>query len=123
MLVCAAILSHTTRISIRPMHAFVAKRTYWKRPIVSLISPDEYSYSFLLWPKMITATSTEQRTDSSCAFLKRPPLRLRNVLRGRRVSFKSAYKSYNYHRASTYTDRFLSSLIALISILRRPMLV
>lgn len=29
---------------------------------------------------MITATSTEQRTDSSCAFLNRPPLRLRKVL-------------------------------------------
>lgn len=29
---------------------------------------------------MMTATSTEQRTESSCAFLNRPPLRLRNVL-------------------------------------------
>lgn len=29
---------------------------------------------------MMTATSTEQRTESSCAFLKRPPLRFRNVL-------------------------------------------
>ena len=48
--------------------------------MVSFISPDEYSYSFLLWPKIITATSTEHRTESSCAFLNRPPLRLRNVL-------------------------------------------
>lgn len=28
----------------------------------------------------MTATSTEQRTESSCAFLNNPPLRLRNVL-------------------------------------------
>ena len=28
---------------------------------------------------MITATSTEQRTESSCAFLNRPPLRFRKV--------------------------------------------
>ena len=48
--------------------------------MVSLISPEEKSYSFLLWPKMMTATSTEQRTESSCAFLNRPPLRFRNVL-------------------------------------------
>jgi hypothetical protein len=44
------------------------------------MSPDENSYSFLLCPKMMTATSTEQRTDSSCAFLKRPPLRFKKVL-------------------------------------------
>jgi hypothetical protein len=40
----------------------------------------EYSYSFLLVPKIMTATSTEQRTESSCAFLNKPPLRLRKVL-------------------------------------------
>ena len=28
---------------------------------------------------MMTATSTEQRTESSCAFLNKPPLRLRKV--------------------------------------------
>ena len=54
-------------------------RTYWKRPMMSLISPDEYSYSFLLCPKMMTATSTEHNTESSCAFLNSPPLRLRKV--------------------------------------------
>lgn len=43
--------------------------------------PEENSYRRLLLPKMMTATSTEQRTDSSWAFLKRPPLRLRKVLR------------------------------------------
>ena len=43
------------------------------------MSPEEYSYSFLLWPKMMTATSTEHSTDSSCAFLNKPPLRLRKV--------------------------------------------
>ena len=49
-----------------------------------MMSPDEYSYSFLLWPKMMTATSTEHSTESSCAFLNKPPLRLRKVtdLRG-----------------------------------------
>lgn len=47
--------------------------------MISWISDDEYSYSFLLCPKMMTATSTEQRTDNSCAFLNSPPLRLRNV--------------------------------------------
>lgn len=62
------------------------------------MSAEENSYSFLLWPKMITVTSTEQRTESSWAFLKRPPLRLRKV-----------------------TERLRSSLMALISILRRPM--
>jgi hypothetical protein len=44
------------------------------------MSPDENSYSFLLWPKMMTATSTEHSTESSCAFLNRPPLRFRKVL-------------------------------------------
>ena len=48
--------------------------------MVSLMSPEENSYSFLLWPKMMTATSTEQRTESSYAFLKSPPLRFRKVL-------------------------------------------
>jgi hypothetical protein len=55
--------------------------------MVSLISPEENSYSFLLWPKMMTATSTEQRTESSCAFLNRPPLRLRKVLVHGVISF------------------------------------
>lgn len=32
----------------------------------------------------MTATSTEQSTDNSCAFLKRPPLRFRNVLQTRK---------------------------------------
>jgi hypothetical protein len=56
------------------------KPTYWYLVRISPISLLEYSYSFLLLPKMITATSTEHRTDSSCAFLNRPPLRLRKVL-------------------------------------------
>lgn len=67
--------------------------------ISSRMSPDEYSYNFLFVPKIKTATSTEQRTESSCAFLKRPPLRFRKV-----------------------TERFLSSFIALISIFLRPIL-
>lgn len=66
--------------------------------MVSLMSPEENSYSFLLWPKMMTATSTEHSTESSCAFLNRPPLRFRNV-----------------------TERLRSSLMALISIFLRPM--
>lgn len=44
-----------------------------------MISDELYSYSFLLCPKITTATSTEQSTDNSCAFLNSPPLRLRNV--------------------------------------------
>lgn len=59
--------------------------------------PDEKSYSFLLCPKIMTATSTEQSTLNSCAFLKRPPLRLRKV-----------------------TERLRSSLIGRISIFLRP---
>lgn len=47
----------------------------------------------------MTATSTEQRTASSCAFLNRPPFRFRNV-----------------------TERLRSSLMALISIFLRPIL-
>lgn len=47
---------------------------------------------------MMTATSTEQSTDNSCAFLNRPPLRFKKV-----------------------TERFRSSLMALISIFLRPM--
>ncbi len=46
------------------------------------MSIDENSCSFLLVPapKMMTATSTEQSTESSWAFLKRPPFRFRKVL-------------------------------------------
>lgn len=113
------------------------------------MSPEEYSYSFLLWPKIITATSTEQRTESSWAFLNRPPLRLRKVLRWR---FSTLFYqeqttlavagtireiaggvelareaglvgiAHNEMGPLTYTDRFLSSLIALISIFRLPIL-
>ena len=54
--------------------------------MISSMFDDEYSYSFLLWPKMMTATSTEQSTESSCAFLNRPPLRLRKVTDLREVS-------------------------------------
>lgn len=52
------------------------------------MSDDEYSYSFLLCPKMMTATSTEQRTESSCAFLNKPPLRLRKVTDLQRCQYK-----------------------------------
>lgn len=61
------------------------------------MSFEEYSYSFLLLPKMKTATSTEHRTESSCAFLKRPPFLLRKV-----------------------TERLRSSAMALISIFLLP---
>ncbi len=89
------------------------------------ISDDEYSYSFLLLPKMKTATSTEQSTESSCAFLNRPPLRFRKVLWvGNRLSVFSAFLCARCRDGSesTYTERFLSSLIALISIFLRPIL-
>ena len=101
--------------------------------MVSLISVEEYSYSFLLWPNIMTATSTEQRTDSSWAFLKRPPFRFRKVLRITYVSHFPLYCWWRVHGrgylsshvgrlTEAYTERFLSSLIAFISILRRPIL-
>jgi hypothetical protein len=85
------------------------------------MSPDEYSYSFLLWPKMMTATSTEHSTESSCAFLNKPPLRLRKVtdLKGR-VSVRHALLDA-LDRGNGRIYLFRSSLIGLISILRRPM--
>jgi hypothetical protein len=82
---------------------------------ISPISLLEYSYSFLLLPKMMTATSTEHRTESSCAFLNKPPLRLRNVLRAEVSSDPQPT------RKKPYTERFRSSLMALISIFLRPM--
>ena len=68
---CSSFIPFTPQLT--PPH------TYWNLPTISLMSDDEYSYNFLLWPKMTTATSTEQRTESSCAFLNKPPLRLRKV--------------------------------------------
>jgi hypothetical protein len=62
------------------------KRTYWYLVMSCPMSFEEYSYSFLLLPKMKTATSTEHRTESSCAFLKRPPFLLRKVLRNTGIS-------------------------------------
>jgi hypothetical protein len=85
------------------------------------MSPDENSYSFLLWPKMMTATSTEQSTDSSCAFLNRPPLRFRKVLPRVSVGRARAARGAAEHGRRAYTERLRSSLMALISILRRPM--
>ena len=84
--------------------------------MISPISDEEYSYSFLFWPNMITATSTLQSTLSSCAFLNRPPLRFRNVLS------HCQHDAIEQARTKTYTDLFLSSLMRLISILRRPMM-
>jgi hypothetical protein len=81
------------------------------------MSPEEYSYSFLLWPKMITATSTEHSTESSCAFLNKPPLRLRKVTDLRRECQFACTRMAD--DGSTHLLR--SSLMGLISILRRPM--
>jgi len=69
--------------------------------MISLMSDEEYSYSFLLCPKMMTATSTEQRTESSCAFLNRPPLRLRKVteLRWESVGVRGWMKAWWAYRA------------------------
>lgn len=92
------------------------------------MSEDEYSYSFLLAPKMMTATSTEQSTDSSWAFLKRPPFRFRKVLvtRDRDGTVSSGWRRGQGRRCeggrAAYTERFLSSLMALISIFLRPIL-
>jgi hypothetical protein len=108
-------------ISYHSVQGAASSLTYWYRPIVSLISPEENSYSFLLWPKMMTATSTEQRTDNSCAFLKRPPLRLRKVLDYVLVSFMSMFLFVGRRGDEiAYTERFRSSFIALISIFLRP---
>ncbi len=79
------------------------------------MSPEENSYSFLLWPKMITATSTEQRTDSSCAFLNRPPLRLRKVLVDVAISLMCMGQrlgSYIHGTISIILDRFDLNLSA-----------
>jgi len=62
------------------------------------MSPEEYSKSFLFCPKMTTATSTEHNTDNSCAFLNKPPLRLRKVLE-EAVSFVSLTRPVHLHRA------------------------
>ena len=81
------------------------------------ISLDEYSKSFLLLPKIMTATSTEQSTESSWAFLKRPPLRFKKVL-----WTAGGQPGVGQRRGlGAYTERFRSSLMALISIFRRPM--
>jgi len=76
VLICTSILGQLVSISKRTER----EHTYWYLVKISPISVLEYSYSFLLLPNIITATSTEQRTESSCAFLNKPPLRLRNVL-------------------------------------------
>jgi hypothetical protein len=57
---------------------------------------------------MMTATSTEQRTDSSCAFLNRPPLRLRKVLVYVLVSFGFLgwYGGSIHRTVSIILDRF-----------------
>lgn len=56
--------------------------------IISRISVEEYSYNFLLLPNIKTATSTEHSTESSCAFLNKPPFLLRKVLYATRLSAK-----------------------------------
>ena len=64
---------------------------------------------------MITATSTEQRTDSSCAFLNRPPLRLRKVLVNVAISFMFMgwrLGSYIHGTISIILDRFDLNLSA-----------
>ncbi len=87
------------------------------------MSIDENSCSFLLVPapKMMTATSTEQSTESSWAFLKRPPFRLRKVL-GVESTVSRAGRAVCVVE-SPYTERFLSSLMGLISIFLRPIVM
>jgi hypothetical protein len=75
MFVCSSILETSAVFCPRRR-----KHTYWYLVKISPISLLEYSYNFLLLPKIITATSTEQSTESSCAFLNKPPLRFKNVL-------------------------------------------
>lgn len=85
VLVRTAVLQETCVLASDHGSGFIkrsgmAVRTYWYFVISSRMSAEEYSYSFLLLPKMKTATSTEQSTESSCAFLNRPPFRFRKVL-------------------------------------------
>jgi hypothetical protein len=70
---------------------------------------------------MKTATSTEQSTESSCAFLNRPPLRFRKVLQNHDCQKLGHSRLGRRRQGRTYTERFLSSLMALISIFLRPM--
>jgi len=116
MFVCSSIL----RLLAQKISVWghpVKSHTKLYRCIISPISLDEYSYNFLLFPKIMTATSTEQRTESSCAFLNNPPLRLRKVLQEACQQWVTKIA-----RNATYTERFLSSFIALISIFLRPIL-
>lgn len=66
--------------TMRPVKRPLVEPTYWYLVMRCCISAEEYSYNFLLLPKMKTATSTEHKTESSWAFLNRPPFRLRKVL-------------------------------------------
>lgn len=70
----------------------------------------------------MTATSTEQRTDSSCAFLKRPPFRFKKVLLIKNAGQPDPIQMSYAAQVQTYTERLRSSLIALISIFLRPMI-
>jgi hypothetical protein len=63
---------------------------------------------------MMTAISTEQSTDSSWAFLNSPCFRFRKVLVDKHTIRRRG-------GGVPYTERFLSSLIGLISIFLRPM--
>jgi hypothetical protein len=58
------LLRHVSKVLLCSKESLLA-HTYVYRVIKSRMSHDEYSYSFLLLPKMKTATSTEQSTESS----------------------------------------------------------
>jgi hypothetical protein len=113
------VLGHTILGQFAAAHAYLHPHTYWYLRNVSAISPEENSYNFLLWPKMMTATSTEHSTDNSWAFLKRPPLRFRKVLQDWSVT---TWRRGEWQEQNTYTERLRSSLIARISIFLRPMM-
>ena len=59
----------------------------------------------------MTATSTEHRTESSCAFLNRPPLRFRKVLQFRKRQLCSRLNLHWLSRRIERSDGFAAITI------------
>lgn len=72
---------------------------------------------------MTTATSTEHRTESSYAFLNRPPFLFRKVLIAKARRGQQFVWIMLSLDSKTYTERFRSSFIGLMSIFLRPMVM
>lgn len=61
----AVLLQDAVSVGVAPKYKALPALTYVHRVMSSRMSDEEYSYNFLLLPKMKTATSTEQSTESS----------------------------------------------------------